>query len=190
MIVAERTLRRGSLLIVLLAASVAWTSCDLASAGNTAISSASFDPPPKVRHRFSYTKENITEAGHVEVVSTITSSYDLDDVLFENLGASRADVVSAQVDSVVIDRISTSTLSGAQLHLGTNADCPIIARVQFNPNEEKKGRDRTSRAVTEAVKSGSSNVFARFDIEDPNKIPNVGGKVSATVYYRLEVGGI
>jgi len=40
MTVAERTLRRGSLLIVLLAASVAWTSCDLASASNTAILNA------------------------------------------------------------------------------------------------------------------------------------------------------
>lgn len=180
---------RISLLLVLLVGGSVLTSCDLASTGDTAILNAESAIPPTVRHRFEYTGNDASGNGEVEVVSSITSGSDLDDILSDP-GFSRGDVVSARVDSVLVERLSTNALSGADLYLGTDAGGPLIARVQFNPDEETPGRDRTPRTVTGAVKSGASNVFARFDVEDPTEIPDGGARVQATVYYRLEVGGI
>lgn len=182
------SLIRASVALGLLAAGLVLTSCDLASAGNTAILSANSTSPPTVRHRFEYTEDDVTE-GQAEVVSSIQSD-DLDAILADN-GFSRSDVVSAQVDSVRVERLSTGTLSGADLYLGTDASGPVIARVEFDdPEAETPARDNTSRTVTGAVKSGQKRVFAQFDVEDPSDIPSSGGRVRAVVYYRLEVEGV
>ena len=182
------SLIRASVALGLLAAGLVLTSCDLASAGNTAILSANSTSPPTVRHRFEYTEDDVTE-GQAEVVSSIQSD-DLDAILADN-GFSRSDVVSAQVDSVRVERLSTGTLSGADLYLGTDASGPVIARVEFDdPEAETPARDNTSRPVTGAVKSGQKRVFAQFDVEDPSDIPSSGGRVRAVVYYRLEVEGV
>lgn len=183
------SLIRASVALGLLAAGLVLTSCDLASAGNTAILSANSTSPPTVRHRFEYTEDDVTEEGQAEVVSSIQSD-DLDAILADN-GFSRSDVVSAQVDSVRVERLSTGTLSGADLYLGTDASGPVIARVEFDdPEAETPARDNTSRPVTGAVKSGQKRVFAQFDVEDPSDIPSSGGRVRAVVYYRLEVEGV
>jgi hypothetical protein len=183
------SLIRASVALGLLAAGLVLTSCDLASAGNTAILSANSTSPPTVRHRFEYTEDDVTEEGQAEVVSSIQSD-DLDAILADN-GFSRSDVVSAQVDSVRVERLSTGTLSGADLYLGTDASGPVIARVEFDdPEAETPARDNTSRTVTGAVKSGQKRVFAQFDVEDPSDIPPSGGMVQAEVYYRLEVEGV
>ena len=182
------SLIRTSVAFGLLAAGLVLTSCDLASAGNTAILSANSTSPPTVRHRFEYTEDDVTE-GQAEVVSSIQSD-DLDAILADN-GFSRSDVVSAQVDSVRVERLSTGTLSGADLYLGTDASGPVIARVEFDdPEAETPARDNTSRPVTGAVKNGQKRVFAQFDVEDPSDIPSSGGRVRAVVYYRLEVEGV
>ena len=182
------SLIRASVAFGLLAAGLVLTSCDLASAGNTAILNASSTSPPTVRHRFEYTEDDVTE-GQAEVVSSIQSD-DLDAILADN-GFSRNDVVSAQVDSVRIERLSTGTLSGADLYLGTDASGPVIAGVEFDdPEAETPARDNTSRTVTGAVKSGQKRVFAQLDVEDPSDIPSSGGRVRAVVYYRLEVEGV
>ena len=182
------SLIRASVALGLLAAGLVLTSCDLASAGNTAILSANSTSPPTVRHRFEYTEDDVTE-GQAEVVSSIQSD-DLDAILADN-GFSRSDVVSAQVDSVRVERLSTGTLSGADLYLGTDASGPVIARVEFDdPEAETPARDNTSRTVTGAVKNGQKRVFAQFDVEDPSDIPSSGGRVRAVVYYRLELEGV
>ena len=182
------SLIRASVALGLLAAGLVLTSCDLASAGNTAILSANSTSPPTVRHRFEYTEDDVTE-GQAEVVSSIQSD-DLDAILADN-GFSRSDVVSAQVDSVRVERLSTGTLSGADLYLGTDASGPVIARVEFDdPEAETPARDNTSRTVTGAVKSEQKRVFAQFDVEDPSDIPSSGGRVRAVVYYRLELEGV
>ncbi|MCS3938134.1 hypothetical protein GGP84_000734 [Salinibacter ruber] len=186
MTVAERTLRRGSLLIVLLAASVAWTSCDLASASNTAILNAGFDIPPTVRHRFEYAEGEISEAGQVEMLSTIASARDLDDVLSENLGASRSDVVDARIDSVQIKRINGPSLKSATLFLGTSDGGARVASVEFSSDGASSAVDGTSdERVREAVRNGIQKLYGRFELESAGD-----GAVRATVYYRLEVEGV
>ena len=183
------SLIRASVVLGLLATGLMLTSCDLSSAGSTAILNANSTSPPVVQHRFEYTQDDVTEAGQAEVVSSIQSD-DLDAILTAN-GFSRSDVVSAQVDSVRVERRSTSTLSGADLYLGTNANGSLIASVEFDdPEAETPARDKTSRTVTGAVKNGQKRVFAQFDVEDPSSIPPSGGMVQAVVYYRLEVEGV
>lgn len=176
---------RAAAVLGLLTGALVLTSCDLSSASSTAILNAGSEIPPIVRHRFEYTADDTTDGGPVEVLSNIQSA-NLDAILTDN-GFSRSDVVSARVDSVRIDRLSTSTLSGADLYLGTDASGSLIARVEFDdPEAETPARDNTTRTVTGAVKSGQKRVFAQFDVQDP---PGVG-MVQAVVYYRLEVEGI
>ena len=173
----------------LLAGTLVLTSCDLASASNTAILNAGSTFPPTVRHRFEYTEDDATGEGPVKVLSNIQSD-DLDAILADN-GFGRSDVVSARVDSVLIERISTNSLSGADLHLGTDASGPLIASVEFDdPEAETPARDSTPRTVTGTVKSGEERVSARFDVQDLSSIPAGGGMVRAVVYYRVEVEGV
>jgi hypothetical protein len=177
-----KTLIRTFVVLGLLAGALVLTSCDISSASNTAILNANSTIPPIVRQRFEYTGDDVTDGGQVEALSSIQSD-DLDAILSENLGASRADVVSARVDSVSVERLSTNTLSGA-LYLGTDASGTRIANVQLESGEEITARD--TKTVTGAVKSGQERVFAEFDVEDPSS----GGMVRAVIYYRLEVEGI
>jgi hypothetical protein len=180
---------RAAAVLGLLAGALVLTSCDLASAGSTAVLNANSEIPPIVRHRFEYTGDDVTEGGRAEVISRIQSA-DLDAILTDN-GFSRSDVVSARIDSVLVERLSTNTLAGADLYLGTDASGPLIARVEFDdPGADTPARDNTTRTVTGAVKNGQKRVFAQFDVEDPSSIPPSGGMVRATVYYRLEVEGI
>ena len=180
---------RASVVLGLLAGAFVLTSCDLASAGNTAILNADSTIPPVVRHRFEYTADDATDGGPVEVLSNLQSD-NLDAILTDN-GFSRSDVVSARVDSVRIERLSTNSLAGADLYLGTDASGSLIASVQFNdPTAETPARDNTARTVTGAVKSGQERVFAQFDVQDLNSIPPGGGMVRAVVYYRVEVEGV
>ncbi len=176
MTVAERTLRRGSLLIVLLAASVAWTSCDLASAGNTAILNANSPIAPTVQHRFEYKGEDVVD-GEVAVESKIQSD-DLDAILSRN-GFSRSDVVDARIDSVkIINPESAPSLR--------DAEGPRVAQVTSFPDGASFVVDDTSTPVLEAVRNDEARtLYGRFGLESAGD-----GAVQATVYYRLEVEGV
>ncbi len=183
MTVAERTLRRGSLLIVLLAASVAWTSCDLASAGNTVILKADSPIAPTVQHRFEYKGEDVVD-GEVAVESKIQSD-DLDAILSRN-GFSRSDVVDARIDSVkIINPESAPSLRDADVFLGTDAEGPRVAQVTSFPDGVSFVVD-TSTPVLEAVRNDEvRTLYGRFGLESA-----ADGAVRATVYYRLEVEGV
>lgn len=183
-----RVLLRSPLLIVLVVGSVVWTGCDLASAGGTAILNADSSVPPTVRHRFEYTAGDATGAGPVAVPSTVQSE-GLDAILSQN-GFSRRDVVSAQVDSVRVDRLSAPALRETELFLGADADGPLVGRVAFQSNGASSIVDDTRRTVTSAVRNGAETLFGRFRVEDPSNIPDGGGRVRAVVYYRLEVEGV
>lgn len=184
MTIALRSLLRGSLLLVLLAGSVVWTSCDIASAGSTAILNADSAIPPIVRHRFEFSEDDATGEGQVAVESTIQSS-DLDTVLSENLGANRSDVVSAQIDSVRVERVSTPSVREADIFLGTSVEAPRVASVEFQPDGPSSIVDDRRTTVTGAVRNGVGTLFGRFRMENVRS-----GVVRAIVYYRLEVEGV
>ena len=179
------SLIRASVALGLLAAGLVLTSCDLASASNTAILSANSTSPPTVRHRFEYSQ------GQLNVVSTVESENHLGDILAQN-GFRRSNVVSARVDSVLVTPVSTASLSRAEIYLGTDANGPHIASVQFQPDQPSPVVDHATTSVTGAVKSGDGDTktFAQFSVEDPSGIPTGGSVVRATVYYRIEVEGV
>jgi len=185
MTISVRLLPRGSLLLVLLAGIVMWTSCDLASAGSTAILNADSAIPPTVRHRFDFSQSDATgKEGEVAVESELQSD-DLDTILSENLGASRADVVSARIDSVRIERVSPASLTEAELFLGTSAEAPRIASGDFLPDGPSTVVDDRRSTVTTAVRNGVETLYGRFRMESVRS-----GVVRAKVYYRLEVDGV
>jgi len=159
------------------------TSCDLASAGNTLTLNAGSEVPPVVDHRFSYSQEDVTEGGVVEVSSMIED--DLGEILTTNGVVRRNQIVSARVDSVRVRRVTAPALTAADLYLGTDASGPRVGQVQFSSGSMSEV-DRTTRTVTGAVKGGEDGIFAQFSVDDPSDIEPGGSVVRATVYYRIE----
>ena len=180
MAAAARPPSWGTLLIVLLAGGGVWTSCDLASAGNTVILNANLEDDPTVDHRFQYTREDVVE-GKVMVESEIELD-DLDDILSQN-GFSRSDVVDARIDSVRVERVSTPSLRDVELFL--EKDGPLVASVQFSTEGRSTIVDNRRKTVTQAVQDGAEVLDGRFELETPE-----AGVVRARVYYRLEVEGV
>lgn len=175
---------RASLFVVLLTGGLVLTSCDLSSTGGTIILNANSSVPPTVQYRFRYTQGDATEGGQVGVIAMIESD-DLDGILTAN-GVNRDQVVSARVDSVLVDPVSTTSLSAGNVHLGTDADGPQIASVTFPSGGEAPVLDASRTSVTSAVKAGTSKTFGRFSVDDPSSIPAGGSAVRATVYFRIE----
>jgi len=179
---------RAALALPVFAVGLVLTSCDLASAGGTAILNANSAVPPTVRHRFEYERTDATQDGIVEVTSEIEAET-LDDVLADN-GFARSDVVSARIDSVEVVPITAPPPAEATLHLGSDDSGLQIARVTFSEEAPTPAVDRSGQLVTGTVRSGTSKVFARFQAGAPRAIPEGGGVVRALVYYRLEVEGV
>lgn len=180
---------RASLAFLLLAGSLVLVGCDLASAGNTAILNANSAIPPTVEYTFEYGSSDVTGGSQVEVVSE--GSDDLAGILSRN-GFSRADVVSAEVDSVSLERLSAPTfgyITGAEVYLGTSAGGTRIATGTFQTSQESATLSVATRTVTSVVKGGSTKAFARLDVEDPDDVPGVD-RVKATVFFQIEVQGV
>lgn len=157
------------------------TGCDLSSTGGTLILNANSSVPPTVQYRFGYGQDEL------EVVSTIKSE-GLDEILSEN-GVNREQVVSARVDSVLVDPVDpveTTSLSTADIYLGTDDSGPQIAGVTFPSSGKDPVRDTRQTPVTETVKAGTSETFAQLGVEDPSSIPPGGSAVRATVYFQIE----
>lgn len=174
--------------LVLLAGSLVLTSCDLAAAGNTAILNAASSVPPTVEYTFEYSPDDVT-GGRIEVVSIRAD--DLDSKLSQN-GFSRSDVVSAGVDSVVIERLSAQTfeyLTGAEIYLGTSTSGSQIGAGQFSTDQESATLNVPTSTVTSIVKQGSTHAFASLDPNDPNNVPDPD-RVKAIVYFQIEVEGV
>lgn len=161
--------------LALCAAALVLAGCDLASAGNTLILDANSSNPLEVRHRFEYDSSDVLEGGRVEVGGTLES--DNLGTILATYGVSREQVVSAQVDSVALDPVSTGSLSEADLYLGTNASGPLVASVQVPAGGSASVTDSTPRPVTAAVRAGVERVFGRFIVDDPGSIPPGGGVV-------------
>lgn len=172
---------RTSLLVLLVVGGLVLTGCDLSSTGGTIILNANSSIPPTVQYRFGYAQDNL------DVVSTIESE-DLDEVLSAN-GVNRNQVVSARVDSVrvdPVDPVENTSLSTADIHLGTDDSGPQIASVSFPSSGEDPVRDTRRTTVTGAVKAGASKTFAKLGVDDPSSIPSGGSAVRATVYFQIE----
>lgn len=189
MTTSETVARRAFLAIVVLAGSLVLVRCDLAATGSTAVLNAESAIPPTVEYTFEYASSDVTGEGEVAVVSE--EQDDLGDILSQN-GFSRADVVSAEIDSVSIERLSAQTfgyVTGADLYLGMNAEGPHVGTGTFQTSQESARLDIPTKTVTGLVKEGSTNTFARLDVGDRSNVPSLD-RVGVTVFFRIEVGGV
>jgi hypothetical protein len=176
--VARGTIRAAVLVVLLFVGGLVLTSCDLASGGSTLILNANLPNPPTVQYRFEYTQEDVTNGGQVEVPSTIKGD-DLETIIEENGGNQ---VIAARVDSVEVRRVSASSLTAADLYLGTDASGPLIGSVQFETDQDVV-RDTDAKTVTDAVKQGKGKTFAQFRVDDPEGF----SVVRADVYFWVKV---
>lgn len=165
--------------------------CDSVGSADTVILSANQDIPPTVEYRFRYTSENVSNDGQqVQVVSENTDN--LDSVLRDN-GFGRADITSARIDSVKMERQSSPEqirakvfeyLSEARVFLGTDATGTEIANRVPLPFQEEVIMDVSTSDVTDEIKSGSKNAFLQMETDDT--VPQED-RIEVTVFYRIEV---
>jgi len=181
------TLRRALSSAMLLLGVLTLVGCDALGGGDeTAILNADSAEPPEVEYTFQYSPED-RNGGTVEVASEGSGS--LTEILQSN-GFSRDDIVSARVESVVLDGLSTdpaakiySHVRTAELYLGTGASGVRIARGTVDSQTGTVTLDPTSNDVTSTLKAGPSGTFLRLDTDD------FEGQYTAqaTVTYRIEV---
>lgn len=194
-----------SLATLALAALFVLVGCDIGGVEETAILNAESPIPPTVEYTFEYTSDDVNSQGQVE--KTSEGADDLGTVLSQN-GFAREDVVSAEVDSVTLERLSSPSsasqqtkdpegdeakvfeyLVGAEIFLGQDAGGTLIADDQFQTTDRFVSLDVATRNVTEIVQAGSTSAFLRLDTEDPDEVPD-NDVVQVTVYYQIEAEGV
>lgn len=187
---------RFSLLLSTIALVFVVVGCDATGSEETVVLNEDLPVPPTVEYEFRYTSENVSNEGQrVEVVSR--SSDNLTSILSEN-GFTRDDIVSARVDSVSLRRLSSPSakdirpkvfdyLSGVTLFLGTDASGTRIAQRSPLPSEQEVSLPVSTSDVTTDLKGGSKKAFLRLDASGEVPEEDI---VEATVYYRIEVGGV
>lgn len=168
----------------------------------TVVLNANSPAPPTVEYEFRYTSDNLNGNSRVEVASQNPDN--LTSVLRNN-GFSRSDVVSAQVDSVTLERISAAGtqraavtpkvfqyLLGAEVYLGDDDAGPKIAEGQFQTTRRFVSLPVSTRNVTPTVQEGATPTFLRLEVQDPSSVPDAPNQdaVEVVVYYRIEVEGV
>ena len=189
-------MHRPLLLLSAATLAVLLVGCDATGSQDTVILNANSPAPPTVEYTFRYTSQDVSQGGQlVEVVSE--GRDDLGSVLTQN-GFDRSDVVSARVDSVTLRRQSSPTLSGvrpkvfdylsgAAVFLGADASGKKIADDQFDTTRQKISLRVATSNVTAEIKEGRTQAFLQLTASGSVPEEDV---VDATVYYRIEVGGV
>jgi hypothetical protein len=181
------------LLVLLAVLAVGLTGCDTTGSEETAILNANSPVPPTVEYTFDY-----ETGGNQQIGTRSLESDNLTSILTQN-GFSRADVSSAQVDSVQLERLSLEEaapppkvfdyLTQATLYLGPNAsDGQRIAQASFDRAIRSVPLRVVSPDVTSLVKDGSRPAFLQLDAT--SDVPDRTDRVRVTVYFRIEVQGI
>ncbi len=165
--------------------------CDVTGPEDTVILNANSPAAPIVEYTFAYDTNGGDPIG---VRSNETD--DLGSVLSEN-GFGRADVVSARVDSVSLERISSKAaptpivfdyLTGATAYLGSNTDGERIADASIDATTRSVSLPVAGSDVTSVVKNEPTYAFLQLDTT--SDVPDRRDKVEVTVYFRIEVQGV
>lgn len=153
--------------------------------------------PTEARFEFTYT-ETQWENGRVLVTSAETDQLS---AVLDTYGYRRGDVVSARVESVALERLSTAQSSArpepakvfgylerAEVYLGTTTDAPLVATRQPIPFDPEITLDvGPDRDVTQQVQGGPTRALLLLEISDPNLIGSGGDRVRVDVRFRIEV---
>lgn len=174
------------------------TGCDATGPTDTVILNANSPFPPTVEYTFAYDTEGRQQIGVRSLnADTLTA------ILRRN-GFGRADVTSARVERVVLERRSDpgsparkadnatpkvfDYLTGATVYLGSDADGVQIASAAVDTDNRTLPLDVTTADVTSVVKGGSRPAFLTLAATDD--VPDRQDRVRVTVHFRVEVRGV
>jgi len=150
--------------------------------------------PTEATFEFEYS-ENDLSGGVIQATSLARDQ--LSDVIAA-YGYSRADVVSATVEAVTMERLSAAQpaaqpkvfnyLTTAEVYLGTSTSAPLIAALDPVPfNTEVNMDPGPDTNVTSRVQGGATNALLVLDVGDASQIGDGGDRVEVTVEFRIEV---
>lgn len=181
--------------VALLALMLVLTGCDDTSEDETVIIGSDADPV-EVEFRFdSFSANDVT--GESTITLTSTNSDDLGSQIQAFAGASRGDVVSAEVQSVRLERLTGnfservqpkvfSYLGSAQVFYGGSVNAqPIASRTSISDQPEIT-LDLIDSDITSVVQGGARPLTLELEVNDPSLIGE-GDQVEITVRYRIEV---
>jgi hypothetical protein len=186
------TARSIALALLLSVATVLLTGCDSGGNGGSIVLNANSPVPPTIQYSFTYSSDDANDDGVVEVIS---SEADALDNVFRQNGVSRSSVVRARIDSVELERQSTTGpsatpkvfryLAGAEVFLGSDASAPRIAARQFQTTDRTVTLNVQIADVTSVVQAGSTPALLRLTANSPDDIPLLE-RVRLTVFYTIE----
>jgi hypothetical protein len=187
------TLRSPSLLVAIAGLVLLLTGCDATGPTDTVIFNANSPIPPTVEYTFDY------ETSGDRSIGVVSQEADSLGSILELNGFGRADVASARVDSVKLERLTSPEtvsatpkvfdyLTGATLYLGSSADGARIATASFQTTAPSVRLPVDGSSVTNVVTNGRSNAF--LQLSTTSDVPVRRDKVQVTVYFRIEVQGV
>lgn len=188
----------SSLLLPAVVLALLLTGCDAAGPADTVILNSNSPFPPTVEYTFAYDTEGRQQIGVRSLnADTLTA------ILRRN-GFGRADVTSARIERVVLERRSDpgspvrkadnaepkvfDYLTGATVYLGSDADGVQIASAAVDTENRTLPLDVTTADVTNVVKGGSRRAFLALAATD--EVPDRQDRVRVTVHFRIEVRGV
>jgi len=166
--------------------------CDATGPADTVILNANSPIPPTVEYSFAYETN-----GNSAIGVRSDGPDDLGATLTEN-GFRRADVISARIDSVRLERISSKAtapsekvfdyLTGTTVYLGSDTEGQRIADASLDTTTKSVPLPVVGSNVTNVVQSGSTPAY--LQLETTNDVPDRQDRVEVTVYFRIEVQGV
>lgn len=176
--------------------------CDAAGPTDTVILNSQSPIPPTIEYTFDYETQGRQQIG----ISSLNADT-LSSILRRNGGFSRADVTSAQVERVVLERISDpgepsasdeaatpkvfDYLTGATVYLGSDAESGTrIADASFDTTTRTVSLSvvGANADVTDEVQSGRQKAFLMLDAG--GDVPDRRDRVRVTVDFRIELQGV
>lgn len=180
---------------------LALTGCDATGPSDTVILNSNSPIPPTVEYTFEYNTD-----GRQQIGVRSQSADTLGSILRRN-GFGRADVVSARVERVVLERVSDpgpslrtratpeakvfSYLTGATVYLGPDVDGVQIARSAIDTGDDPPMTlplSVTDGDVTDVVTDGSRPAFLMLTAKED--VASRQDEVRVSVDFRIEVQGV
>ena len=152
--------------------------------------------PVEVAFQFEpFGADDVSEEGTLTLTST--NSDDLGSQIQTFVGASRGDVVSAEVRSVRLERLTTNSsemvqpkvfsyLGSARVYYGSNTDGQLIAERDPIPDDAEVTMDRLNDDITSIVQDEARPITLELEVDDSSLIGS-SDEVEITMRYRLEV---
>lgn len=187
-----------SLLSSVAVLALVFVGCDTTGPADTVTLNSNSPIPPTIEYTFEYDTEGRQQIG-VRSLNADTLG-----AILQRNGFSRADVRSARVEQVVLERRSDpgaptavagdvapkvfDYLTGATLYFGSDAGGVQIASTVVDTDNRTLPLNVTTANVTDAVKGGRRPAF--LELAATESVPDRRDRVRVTIDFRIEVRGV